>query len=187
MIRQLITTICIALTVSCFGQDFKSSTKTGVDLKQYSTFTIVQGEVVASSDRAIDPVAFFKEIKPTIIRELERKGFKYVDSAAELAATYVVETTVRTDVQNFGPLGQAPASNPAQVDQSQSWSREFRQGSLILNLDDLAKKTTVWSCEGSMDISRTRGGNAIDYAVKEAFRKFPDKNKKSKRQKTKKG
>jgi hypothetical protein len=169
------------------GQNFETSTKKGVDLRLYQTFTVVKGAVISGGDQPIDANALFNEIKPMIIHELQKKGYVFEDSAAELAATYVVETTVRTEVQNFGPLGQAPASNPAMANQPQTWSREFRQGTLIINLDDTSRKTTVWSAEGIMDISRTRGGNLLDYAVKNAFRKFPDKTKADKKAKKKKG
>jgi hypothetical protein len=169
------------------GQNFETSTKKGVDLRSYQTFTVVKGAIVTGTDQPVNADVFYDEIKPLIVRELKLKGYTYVDSSAELAATYVVETTVRTEIQNLGPLGQAPASNPAMVNQPQTWSREFRQGTLIINVDDVSRKTTVWSSEGVMDISRTRGGNLLDYAVRNAFRQFPDKKKKSKPGKSKKG
>ncbi len=169
------------------AQNFETSTKKGVDLRSYQTFTVVKGAVITSNDQPVNADVFFSEIKPLIVRELKLKGYTYVDSAADLAATYVVETTLRTETQNFGPLGQAPTTNPAMVNQPQTWSREFRQGTLIINLDDVSRRTTVWSSEGTMDISRTRGGNLLDYVVRNAFRQFPDKKKKSKPGKNKKG
>ena len=177
---------CSALFWPAWSQDFTTSTEKGVDLKKYETFTVVKGEVVTGGGQAVDANAFFNEIKPMIIRELESRGYKYLDSAAQLSATYLVETTIRTDVQDLGPLGQTPTTNPALVDQPQTWSREFRQGTLIINLDDVSRKATVWSSEGTMDISRTRGGNLVEYAVKSSFRKFPNRNKKSKGSKKKK-
>jgi hypothetical protein len=177
----------LAYTAAVSGQDFEIAVEKGVDLKKYQTFTVVKGAVISGGDQPIDANALFNEIKPMIIRELQRKGYVYMDSAAELTATYVVESMMRTDIQRLGPLGQAPATNPAMVDQSQTWSREFRQGTLIINLVDASRKSTVWSAEGTMDISRTRGGNLLDYAVKSAFRKYPDKTKADKKPKKKKG
>lgn len=176
----------VALAILASAQNFEIAVKKGIDLKSYQTFTVVKGAVISGGDQPVDANALYNEIKPMIIRELQRRGYVYLDSAAELTATYVVETMMRTDIQRLGPLGQAPATNPAMVDQSQTWSREFRQGTLILNLVDISRKTTVWSAEGTMDISRTRGGNLLDYAVKNAFRKFPDKTKTDRKRKKKK-
>lgn len=185
--KNTVATILVSfLVVFAFAQDFQIATEKGIDLKKYQTFTVVKGAVIAGGDQPINANSLYNEIRPLIIRELTARGYQYLDSAAELAATYVVETTMRTDVQRLGPLGQAPATNPAMVDQPQTWSREFQQGTLIITLDDASRKSTVWSAEGVMDISRTRGGNLLDYSVKNAFRKFPDKTKAHK-QKKKKG
>lgn len=180
------TGLFLALVAAVYAQDFEIAVEKGIDLKKYQTFTVVKGAVISGGDQPIDANALFNEIKPMIIRELQRKGYVYMDSAAELTATYVVESMMRTDIQRLGPLGQAPATNPAMVDQSQTWSREFRQGTLIINLVDASRKTTVWSAEGTMDISRSRG-NLLDFAVKSAFRKFPDKTKADKKFKKEKG
>ncbi|MCK6616654.1 MAG: DUF4136 domain-containing protein [Cyclobacteriaceae bacterium] len=187
MKKVLTTGFGFILVILSFAQDFEIAVEKGIDLKKYQTFTIVKGAVISGSDQPIDANSLYYEIKPIIVRELKRKGYTYQDSAAELTVTYVIESIMRTDVQRLGPLGQAPASNPAMVDQSQTWSREFRQGTLILNLVDASRKTTVWSAEGTMDISRTRGGNLLDYAVKSAFRKFPDKTKDERKATKKKG
>ena len=185
MKKVFLAGVGLALVVCSSAQNFEVAVEKGVDVKRYNTFTVVKGAVVSGGDQPIDANQLYKDITPMIVREMEQRGYVYVDSAAELDATYVVETLMRTDVQNLGPLGQAPATNPAQVDQSQTWSREFRQGTLIINIVDAARKTTVWSAEGTMDISRTRGGNLLDYAVKNAFRKFPDKKKADKTKKKK--
>lgn len=187
MVKSFLFYCGILVSIFVSAQDFKVAVEKGVDLKKYQTFTVVKGAVIAGGDQPIDANKLYQEITPMLIRELERKGYTYKDSSAELTATYVVETTVRTDMQRLGPLGQAPATNPAMVDQPQTWSREFRQGTLILNLVDASRKTTVWSAEGTMDISRTRGGNLLDFAVKNAFRKFPDKTKADRKTKNKKG
>ena len=170
------------------GQEFTVSTKSGVDLKTYESFTVVKGDVLTAEDRQIDEDAFFTEIKTAIVREMEVRGYKFVDDpTAQLAVSYVVETTMKFESQRLGPLGQTPITNPANVDASPNWSKEFRQGSLIIDMVDSSKKSSVWSAEGVMDITRSRGGNIVDYAVRMAFKKFPDKTKKEKKSKKSKG
>ncbi|MDH4057548.1 MAG: DUF4136 domain-containing protein [Cyclobacteriaceae bacterium] len=181
LVVLVITTFCKA-----WAQEFTTAIIQGVDLKKYEFFTVAIGEVMTGGDQAIDKDAFYKEIKVFIIREMEARGYKFSDSSAQLSASYLVETTVRTDIQNLGPLGQSPTTNPAMVNQSQVWSRDFQQGTLFISLDDIVKKGTVWSSEGTMDITRTRGGNLLEHAVKNAFRELPDKTKKEKKSKKKK-
>ncbi len=165
------------------GQEFTSSTKSGVDLKAFETFTVVKGELIVRENRTIDKDEFFTEIRKSIRHEMESRGYIFKeDSTAQLVVSYVVETTLASESENLGPMGLTPTANPAMVDQSRTWSRSFRQGILILEIED-QRNNVLWSSEGVMDISRSRGGNVLDYSVQAAFRKFPDKTKKQKSRK----
>jgi hypothetical protein len=183
MMKGVYTGLLFMLTIFAGrAQEFTVSTKSGVDMKTYETFTVVKGDILAAEDRAIDGDAFFQEIRMAIVRELEVRGYKFIEEGpAQLAVSYVVETMVKFETQPLGPLGQTPVTNPAMVDASPNWSKEFRQGSLIIDIVDTDKKSAVWSAEGTIDITRSRGGNVVDYAVRMAFRKFPDKTKKEKK------
>lgn len=179
---------CIAFAVVCMlsisvhAQDFKTSTQKGVDLRKYDTFTIVQGEVVTSEDSKMDKEQFCKDFVRIAVKELEAKGYKYVaDTSATLSMTYVVETSRVVESENVGPLGQMPQRNAGDV-QTQTWSRDFTRGSLIISAE-AGKNNQVWSSEGTMDVARTRGGNVLEYAIKNALRDFPDKFKKEKKKK----
>lgn len=164
------------------AQDFKSSTQKGVDLKVYETFTIEQGEVVMSQDSQVDKEQLYKDFKRITISELESRGYKHVeDTTAQLSVSYVVETSRVVESENVGPLGQMPQRNAGDV-QTQTWSRDFTRGSLIISIY-AGKDNLVWSSEGTIDGARTRGGNVLEYAVKSSFSDFPDKNKKSKKRK----
>lgn len=179
--KSILLITFVSISLHLLAQDFTTSTASGVDLLKYETFTVVRGSVIANADQPIDRQALYEAIKPSIIRELEVRGYKFTeDSTAQLTVSYVVETTIKMDVQRQGQIGQLVITNPAGGNQDQGWSREFTQGMLILEIEDTARKTAVWSAEGMMDISRSRGGNLLDNAVRSAFRKFPDKNKKVK-------
>lgn len=173
------------LMCQSFGQEFQTSTASGINLLTYETFTVIRGSVISNSEQPVDKEAFYKSIRESIIRELEFRGYKLMDdSTAQMAVSYVIETTVKMDIQQQGRLAQqVVVTTPSTADQGQAWSREFTQGMLILEIEDRQKKGVIWSAEGMMDVSRTRGGNLLDNAVRSAFRKFPDKNKKVKPQK----
>lgn len=169
------------LSTTVVAQDFKASTQKGVDLKKFETFTIEKGEVVLSEDSKLDKDQLYADFKRIVIAEFESRGYNYVeDTIAQLSVTYVVETSRVIESENVGPLGQMPQRNAGDV-QTQTWSRDFTRGSLIMSIE--AGKNLVWSSEGTMDVSRTRGGNVLEYAIKAALRDFPDKNDKAKKRK----
>ncbi|MBX2968394.1 MAG: DUF4136 domain-containing protein [Cyclobacteriaceae bacterium] len=187
--KAILSFLFLVLVQLTFGQEFKTSTASGVDLLAYNTFTVVRGSVLSNSEQPIDKEAFYNEIRTSIIREMEFRGYTFVeDSTAQLAVSYVIETTVKFDVQQQGRLGQqVVVTNPSSANQTSAWSREFTQGMLILEIEDSKNKNIIWSAEGMMDVSRTRDGNLLDNAVRSAYRKFPDKNKPGKGVKKKRG
>ena len=178
----ILNSLVFLLSTAVSAQDFKASTQKGVDLKKYETFSIEKGEVIMSEDSKVDKDQLYKDFKRVAVSELEGRGYKYVeDTTAQLSLSYVVETTRVVESANVGPLGEMPQRNAGDV-QTQTWSRDFTRGSLIMSIE-AGKKNLVWSCEGTMDVARTRGGNALEYAIKAGFSDFPDRNKKTKKKK----
>lgn len=174
--------LVVLISIGAHAQDFETSTQKGVDLKKYHTFTIVPGEVVTSEDSKMNKEQFYKDFVRITVKELEAKGYTFTnDSAAELTISYVVETSRIIESENVGPLGQMPQRNAGDV-QTQTWSRDFTRGSLIIAVER-GKNNQVWSSEGTMDVARTRGANVLEYAIKNALRDFPDKFKKEKKRK----
>jgi hypothetical protein len=173
--------LLITLSAGLSAQNFTTSTTAGVDLKAFETFAVVKGEVVIAEDANFNKENFHQRIQKAIQQELQLRGYRQAaDSLAQLRVSYVVESSSRMDVVQLGPMGGMPTTNPANINMSQDWSREFRQGSLFLEIEDTARKSVIWTAEGVMDASRTRGGNLVDIAVQNAFRKFPDRTKKEK-------
>lgn len=171
----------VFLSATVLAQDFKSSTQKGIDLKKYETFTLSQGEVVTGQDSKIDKDQFYKDFIRITISELEMRGYKYVeDTTAQLAVSYVVEISRVVESENVGPLGEMPQRNAGDV-QTQTWSRDFTRGSLIISME--IGENLVWSSEGIMDVARTRGANVLEYAIKSALNDFPDRNRKNKKKK----
>jgi hypothetical protein len=175
---------CFSLLMVCgYGQGVETKKETDVDIAAtYTTFRVDKGEVVTLSDQRIDENAFFNSIRSAVINELTEKGYKVVDdSSAQLAISYVGEAIVRMDTENLGPLGQQPASDPSQINTSRNWSREYRQGSIVLEVQDAATKKVIWSSNGSVELSTAAGDNRVlNTFVARSFKKFPKKNKKKK-------
>ena len=159
------------------AQSFKTSTQPGVDLGTYKAFTVEKGEIATGGVRQIDEEAFFAEFRTFVAREMESKGYVYSPHAAEVAVSYVVELSTQLESKDLGPLGGAPVDNAALVDQPQHWSRELTRGTLIIDMTDIAKKGSIWSATGTMDVTKAKGAKLLDRCVRRAFKKFPKQKK----------
>jgi hypothetical protein len=171
------------LAVGTYGQGVETKKETDVDIAAtYTTFRVDKGEVVTLSDQRIDENAFFNSIRSAVVNELSEKGYKAVqDSSAQLVISYVGEAIVRMDTENLGPLGQQPASDPSQINTSRNWSREYRQGEIVMEVQDARTKKVIWSSNGSVELSTAAGDNRVlNTFVARSFKKFPKKNKKKK-------
>lgn len=148
------------------------------DLSKYKTFMHGESEVMTPKDqRQVDAASLQKMVRETIGRELTAKGMQQTDSAADLVVSFVVGSQDRSDFGQLGPLGMSPGSS------AQSWSRDFRMGSLIMDLND-RKGTLIWRVNATTSSSSTDIQQMINQVVAAGFKKFSLKPKKVKKQKS---
>jgi hypothetical protein len=175
----ILFTFCL-LVLSVAGQSVKTRMEKGVDMTSYETFTVLKGEFMTPPDsRKIDENALFSSVKVAVTKEMELRGYKFVpDSSAQLWISYVAGAYNLTEGGNTGPLGQTPASTPAEMDQSRSWSRESREGMMVIDIMDSRNKKELWKATGSLALDNVDMNRALDAVIYKAFKKFPSKNKK---------
>ncbi len=136
------------------------------DFTHYKTFSFGESQVITPADqKQISDATLHQWIKNGIVRELEFKGLKKTDSVADLMVTYVVGTMARSDSQPIGPLGQTPGSTAT------SWSRNYKQTSLIIDLND-RHNFLVWRINAVADVIGTDAERTIDLIVEKGFKKF---------------
>ncbi|HMG94023.1 MAG TPA: DUF4136 domain-containing protein [Chryseolinea sp.] len=178
----ILLSFCL-LVISVAGQSMKITMEKGVDMTSYETFTVMKGEVMTPPDaRKINENTMFQSVKAAVTKEMELRGYKFVaDSSAQLYISYVAGAYNLTEGGNTGPLGQTPASTPADMDQSRSWSRESREGMMVIDIMDARSKKELWKAEGSLSLENVDTDRALDALVYKAFKKFPNKNKKKKK------
>lgn len=171
-------------TVSTAAQTIKTRSEKNIDLTQYETFTVVQGESVTREDqkRSSDKT-LFEAVRNAVRKELEERGYKYVgDSTAQLTVSYVVGSFDLIDAGNVGPLGQTPASDPSQLNQSRSFNNTSREGLLVLDIIDTSTKKELWKAEtNDVPLDRADFTRAIDATIYKAFKKFPSRNENKKK------
>lgn len=185
MITRLSVMTILALTAfTSHGQSIKIHSEKGVDLTDYETFTVMKGEFMTSPDsKKISEQALFQSVKTAVRREMEDRGYKFVDdSTAQLWIGYVAGSYNLTNAGVNGPLGQTPASNAADMNQSRNWSHTSQDGMLVLDISDSANKKPLWKAECE-DLSLDSGDfkRVLDAAIFKAYRKFPNKLKKKKK------
>jgi hypothetical protein len=177
----LLTFCLLGLSVS--GQSVKTTMEKGVDMTSYETFTVFKGELMTPPDaRIVSEKELFESVKAAVTKEMELRGYKFVpDSSAQLYISYVAGAYNLTEGGNTGPLGQTPASTPAEMDQSRSWSRESREGMIAIDIMDSRSKKELWKATGSLALEGVDLKRASDAVIYKAFKKFPNKNKKNKK------
>ncbi len=165
------------------GQSIKATTVKGVDLTTYETFTVLKGEFMTPPDmQKINENELFRSIKKAVTAEMEVRGYKLVeDSSAQLHISYVAGSYNLTDGGTMGPLSQTPASSPAEMNQSRSWSSETREGMIVIDMIDSSNKKEIWKASGTLSVEGVDLNRALDAVIYRAFKKFPNKNKKKKR------
>jgi hypothetical protein len=136
------------------------------DFSKYKTFSFGESQVVTPPDQKVVSDAMLdKWIKNGVTRELEFKGLKRIDSAADLVITYAIGTMARSDAQAIGPLGMTPGSN------DRTWSRNYRQTSLIIDLNDRSNYL-VWRINAVADVMGAEGERTIDMIIVRGLKKF---------------
>lgn len=174
--RLLIFLLFISL--SAWSQDIQVEYDKNRDLTKYKTFRFGEGEIITPKDkRVVKDATLHKWVQDALKEELTEKGLVYTDSAkADLVASYIIGALERSDMQNLGPMGGTPGST------DQTWSRNFQQSSLIIDLNDRSN-LLIWRISGVTSTTTPDAGNMIKEVVAKGFKKFSLKPKKEKKKK----
>lgn len=164
---KLFTIVLFALSFCASAQEIKIEYNKKHDCSKYKTFAFGESQVVTPADqKQVSDATIDKWVKTGVIRELEYKGLKRVDSAADLLVTYVIGTMARSDAQAIGPLGMTPGSD------DRTWSRDYKQTSLIIDLNNRSKYL-VWRVNAVADVIGTDSERTIDMVIVRGLKKYP--------------
>jgi hypothetical protein len=161
------------------AQELKVERDKGADLSQYKTFKLGEGEIITPKDlRLVEDTTLHRWVRHAVTSELIKKGLKQVDSSADLIVSYIAGTQQRTDAGNVGPLGLTPGSNP-----SQTYLRDYRQGSLVIDLNDAKTNKLVWRINANNSSGIADAERSIERIVGQGFKKLSIEPKKVKKKK----
>lgn len=162
---------------SAVGQEIKVEYDKNHDLTQYKTFRFGESEIITPKDqRQVNEAQLKNWVINAVGAELELRGLKRVDSAADLVVSFVVGTLPRSDAGSVGPMGLTPGS------MDRNYMRDYRQGSLVVDLNN-KNNYLVWRLNSTTDMSSTNGEAMINSIVQQGFKKYPKPAKSKKKKK----
>ena len=136
------------------------------DLTGFKTYMFGESEIVTSkASKKISDANLNKIIIETIEKELSIKGLSRQESGAQLIVTYVAGSFNHSEFENLGPLGQSPG----QI--GQSWSREYTQGSLIIDLNDSKNGDLIWRINSTTTTNAPEARQNVEQVVSKGFKK----------------
>lgn len=164
--------LCLVLSTHVFAQDVKIEFDKTKDYSFYKTFRFGESEIVTPKEKKqISDAALNKIIRDAIEKELGEKGIVRNDSSAELVVTYVAGIFEHSERQNLGPLGTAPGQS------SQSWTNNYSQGELIIDINDIKSKKLIWRVNSQTNTSTPEAQSYIEQVVDKGLKKFAVKPK----------
>lgn len=168
---RFLVIVFLLLSLCASAQEIKIEYDKKHDFSKYKTFAFGESQVVTPADqKQVSDATVDKWVKTGVIRELEFKGLKQVDSTADLVVTYVIGTMARSDAQAIGPLGMTPGSD------DRTWSRDYKQTSIIIDLNNRSKYL-VWRVNAVADVVSTDAERTIDMVIVRGFKKFGKRKK----------
>jgi len=171
---MLIAALILGAT-SVSGQRMKVADFDKADFQPLKTFRVVQGDLSFSGEETpVSENTFYGWVKEYVRRDLEARGYTFTeDSAADFTVDYVAGSYNINTNENLGPLGGAPATDPAMMDQSRFYSESTKEGLLVLQIYRGRGKSLLWEAEGSVNLNPGQVERVLAGMISKAFRKFP--------------
>lgn len=159
------------MLTSC-GRSVDVYSRKGTNWKSYKSFTVAPGELVAVLQKPINNARLLSDITESISGELASRGLARKDSA-DLRVAFTAEVVESLNVENVGPLGKAPADQPMEMGQSQTWTQAVRNGTLAMEIIDTKSGETVWRSSTAIEFTDDDFAVMFNAAAGRSLRKFP--------------
>jgi hypothetical protein len=163
------------LPFSVWAQSVKVHSEKDVKWKSYKTFTVATGDLVTVLKTEINEQKLLAEIRKTIIDAMASRGFKFQETDADLRVDFTGKVVETTNVENIGPLGQEPADQAVEMDQSRTWTQEKKQGSLAMEVVEVKSDKSLWRSSATTEFGSEDLLVVFNSAIGKSFRKFPVK------------
>jgi len=170
--RRFIAALLL-ITAGCGGPRLTvdSDYDTATDFSKYKTWSWMPGK--KPSEKDIDSLSQ-KRIVETIDEELPRRGLAKVAEGGDLSATYQISVVHKIEASP-ATVGVGYGWGPAHIGVSKTPTREYDEGTLILDLVDPKTKTLIWrgtargtvKPDASPEERKERIRNAVGYLLED--------------------
>jgi hypothetical protein len=157
------------------AQSVKVHSEKDVKWKSYQTFSVATGDLVTVLKTEINEQKVLEEIRKTIIDAMSSRGYTFQENDADLRVDFTAKVVETTNVENIGPLGQEPADQAVEMDQSRTWTQEKKEGSLAMEVEDARSDKSLWRSQLTTEFGSEDLHVMFNSAVGKSFRKFPVK------------
>jgi hypothetical protein len=142
-------------------------------VNQFPTFSMGRGDIVLVLKRALPDSIYRLELADRIVEEMKNRGYEFSgDSAGTLSISFIAEVLEKQESNQVGPLGQQPADNAGQVEQSQTWTQVLNQSSLTIVISDPNGKK-IWQSQTISETASADVGEVLLSAAARSIRKVP--------------
>jgi hypothetical protein len=174
--KSMVFYLLLFLSGFSFGQSIEVEYDKKKDFTHYKTFSFGESQITTPAEqKQVSDATMNAWIVRAITHELELKGLKRRDSLPDLMVTYAEGTLARTDTERLGPLALTPGPDP-----SRSFTHEYRQSSLIIDLND-RNGNLIWRVNSTTNITASEIESTVDAIVEKGFKKFARPTKKKKK------
>lgn len=176
--------LAIGLAACASGPDIRVDGDPDANIPGYRTFGFYSPLV---TDKAGYSTILSARLKDATRRELEKHGYTYTDNDPELLVNFNLNVTDKSEVYSTPSMGVGYGYYGYRTGMYGAWSgyprdietRNYRQGTLSIDVVDAARKALVWQgvAEGRITKKmRENPGAAVDAAIAEILAGFPPRN-----------
>jgi len=174
------------------GPSIKTDYDTKADFSKYKTFTFQSGRIVLpenipdTNNTLID-----NRLRNAVTAQMEAKGFRLDNDNPDLVVTYLAGAKNKQEVQQRvatpPPPGWAAGGwyQPGYYGPGGWWdpgyseffTRNYTEGTLILDLIDVKAKELVWRAYVTCEVSKIPDDKAVNNLIAKILAKYPPKPK----------
>ncbi|MFU8820266.1 MAG: DUF4136 domain-containing protein [Gammaproteobacteria bacterium] len=182
--RRLAGTLGVLALAGCaaVGPEISTDYDTSVDFSQYATFSFMDR---AERGQALtyDTIGD-RRVIASVTRELEARGYRRVESDAELLVNFAMATEDIQDVRTVPSAGLPPPwygwrggyYYPWPAYSYETYVDRYERGTLFIDLVDAERRQLVWEGRAVGRITKSTRedpAGALDNAVAEIFARYP--------------
>ena len=173
--------LVLAACATTSGPKVRIDADPTANMASYGTYSFFEP---FGTDRSGAATPLGNSVKQSIRNEMDRRGFRYLESGGDLLVNAAVKSSEKTDVSTtsvpdpyFGyRYGRYGRYDPWVGYNQETVVRQYTEGTLTVDLVDRARKQLVWSGAAFgrvTDKVRNNPQAAVTSAVSEIFARYP--------------